>query len=103
MDAERAIVTLDGIFDELLATEAVDAEMLNAFNDAEEAIAKYMRNSDLIIHAQWEWREFYGEPGLMLCCSNCRETAGANKNFPRCPYCGAYMSYEMFGIERQEL
>jgi hypothetical protein len=102
MDAERALVILDGIFDELLATEVVDAEMLTAFNDAEDALAKHLRNSEPIIYAKWEWREFYGEPGLMLCCSNCRETSGANKNFPRCPHCGAYMSYEMFGVEREE-
>ena len=44
-----------------------------------------------IIHAHWEWREFYGEPGLMLCCSKCRETEGANMRFEYCPHCGAMM------------
>ena len=103
MDAERAIVILDGLFDELNAQECLDTEELAAVDQSMDALAKYLRNSEPIVHANWEWREFYGEPGVMLCCSNCRETTGANKNFPRCPYCGAYMSYEMFGIERQEL
>jgi hypothetical protein len=43
-------------------------------------------------HGEWEWREFYGEPGLMLCCSNCGETEGANEKFEYCPNCGAYMN-----------
>ena len=42
-------------------------------------------------HAYWEWRPFYGELGLMLCCSNCRETRGANTRFEYCPHCGAKM------------
>lgn len=44
-----------------------------------------------IIHAQWIWKEFYGEPGVMLCCSNCLETEGANVSFEYCPHCGAHM------------
>lgn len=53
----------------------------------------FNREADVapVIHAYWEWREFYGEPGLMLCCSNCRETEGANKRFEYCPHCGAIM------------
>lgn len=44
-----------------------------------------------VVHGEWEWREFYGEHGLMLCCSNCRETEGANMRFEYCPHCGARM------------
>ena len=44
-----------------------------------------------VVHGEWEWRELYGEHGLMLCCSNCRETEGANMRFEYCPHCGARM------------
>lgn len=42
-------------------------------------------------HGKWEWRELYGIEGLVLVCSECRESEGACERFDYCPNCGAKM------------
>ena len=42
-------------------------------------------------HGKWEWRELYGIEGLVLVCSECRESEGACERFDYCPNCGTKM------------
>ena len=73
--------------------EALKRECPNLYYASEHELIRTFPSADVapVVHGEWEWREFYGEHGLMLCCSNCRETEGANMRFEYCPHCGARM------------
>lgn len=45
-----------------------------------------------VVEAEWVWRERFGETGLVLMCSECRESHGANESKQYCSNCGAYMT-----------